>query len=372
MHWPMSRSDTRNSKAGKRHRDLCCGQGDNGEKGDGRKRAENRNCHGGHANAVPASGVTTITRDAQDAHVKILLALYNGAPNLDEQLDSFVAQTHRNWSLLVSDDGSVDAGLDIVRRFARRAPEHDINLTAGPRKGFARNFLHLLQQAGEDCACVALSDQDDVWLPEKIADGVSALARVPQGLPGLYCSRTMICDSRLAPQRPSPLFCHPPGFRNALVQNIAGGNTMVLNRAALDILQAAAAEVGNIVAHDWWIYQMVSGAGGQVIYDAKPGLLYRQHAGNQIGANDTIRASMRRARMMLGGRFSAWNTINIRALMASAHRLTLENRDLLTRFGKARQDPLPHRIAQLRRLRVYRQTRRGNAGLWLAALINRI
>jgi len=300
------------------------------------------------------------------------LALFNGAPNLKEQLDSFVAQTHDDWSLVVSDDGSSDAGPDVVRRFAHQICGHDVAMVEGPQKGFARNFLHLLKQVGPDSDCVALSDQDDVWLPDKLAHGLAALAAVAPGQPALYCSRTMICDSELSPQRPSPLFRHPPGFRNALVQNIAGGNTMILNRAAVEILQAAAAEVGDIVAHDWWIYQMVSGVGGQVIYDSEPKLLYRQHMGNQIGANDTIRASLRRILMMLGGRFSTWNTTNIHALMASAHRLTGENRRVLAEFEEARQRPLPHRIAQLRRLRVYRQTRRGNAGLWLATLINRI
>ena len=308
----------------------------------------------------------------QNAHVTLLLALHNGAPFLKEQLDSFSAQTHQNWSLIVSDDGSHDKGPDIVRQFASSHPKREISLLDGPKMGFARNFLRLLQQVDPSVPFAGFSDQDDVWLPNKLEQGLVELSKVPENQPAMYTSRTMICDDGLTPLRPSPLFRRPPGFRNALVQNMAAGNTIILNRTALDLLQDAAKDTRRIVAHDWWVYQMVSGAGGVVIYDPTPRVLYRQHSSNQIGANDSVRAVWHRIRLLLTGRFSTWNRVNIIALTASAHRLTPENRALLRSFRAIRRQGLFSRLLNFRKLRLYRQSIRSNATLWLAVLIRRI
>lgn len=176
----------------------------------------------------------------------------------------------------------------------------------------------------------------------------------------------------LGNRRPYPLPARPPGFRHALVQNIAGGNTMMLNRGAIALLAAASREPERIVVHDWWIYQIVSGAGGRVIFDPVPLLLYRQHGGNLIGANDGLRAKYRRLRMLLSGGFRQWNAINIRALSASAHRFTPENRRLLAEFEALRRAGPWGRLRQLKRTGLYRQGLPGRLSLWLAAVLGRI
>ncbi|MCP5093875.1 MAG: glycosyltransferase family 2 protein [Gammaproteobacteria bacterium] len=309
---------------------------------------------------------------AETPHVTILLGLYNGAANLGEQLGSFAAQSHDNWSLIVSDDGSDDAGPDMVRSFARAHPGRDITLQRGPHTGFVRNFLSLLRAAGPDVPCAALSDQDDIWLADKLARAVTALRNVPAITPGLYCSRTLICDAAGQTAGRSLLFSRPPGFGNALVQNIAGGNTMVMNRAALDLLQSASLLAGDAVCHDWWIYQMVSGAGGVVIYDPEPSLKYRQHAGNLIGANTTTLASLSRLHLLMKGEFQGWNNRNIATLEACVRWLDPGNRKLLAAFAEARRRGPLGRLWGLSRAGVYRQTNKGNLGLWLAALLGKI
>ncbi|WP_238380917.1 glycosyltransferase [Alkalilacustris brevis] len=299
----------------------------------------------------------------------ILLAVYNGAALLEEQLASYLAQHHADWSLIVSDDGSSDTSRQIVQRFAARAAGRAVRLRAGPRAGFASNFLALLQAAGPDAPFAALSDQDDVWLPAKLERALAALAGLPPCLPALYCSRSLISDAKLGARRPSCRLRRAPGFANALVQNIASGNTIVLNRAALDLVQAAGTDLRDApVAHDWWIYQIVTGAGGAVVHDDRPGLLYRQHANNLIGANDGLRARLCRIAQLLRGDYRAWNDRNLAALEASRHRLTPGNRALLARFAQARRSPLPRRLRLLRGSGVYRQGRAGNALLWFAAL----
>lgn len=304
--------------------------------------------------------------------VAILLALYNGETHLQEQLQSYVAQRHDDWSLIISDDGSRDQGPEIARRFAREHPDKNITLQTGPKAGFVANFLSLLRAAGPDVPFAALSDQDDVWLEDKLERAIERLQEIPEETPAIYCSTTIICDYTLTEEGSSPYFSKPPGFANALVQNIAAGNTVVLNRAALDILQPASQLAATTTCHDWWIYQMVTGVGGGVVYDPVPSLKYRQHADNQIGTNSSARARFSRLGQMLSGTYRIWNSNNIRALNNSRAQLTPENRKILDDFAKARKQGPWGRLAGVRASGVYRQTLLGHLGLLVAAVLGRI
>jgi len=305
--------------------------------------------------------------------IAVLLATYNGAAMLQGQLDSYVAQSLRPSLLLVSDDGSVDSTRDILRRFEEAHPDIEVHLLEGPRQGAAQNFLHLLRHIPDHIDYVALSDQDDVWFPSKLARGVEHLQAVADARrPALSCGRTLECDDDLNARRLSRGAQRPAGFRHALVQNIAGGNTMLLNHAASMLLRGAAQEVQEVVVHDWWIYQILTGAGGQVVFDNEPQLFYRQHENNLIGANRGLGAKLYRLRFLISGRFRSWCTINVTALECSAARLTEENKALLKAFEKGREGPLWTRISMIRSCGFYRQGLAGQISLYVGALLRRI
>ncbi len=306
---------------------------------------------------------------SQRKQVTILLALFNGARFIQEQLDSIAGQTHRDWRLIISDDGSTDASCAIVRRWATNHPRCDLQLINGPRQGFAQNFLFLLSQVDANVRNVAFSDQDDVWLPDKLDRALAALARQARRRPALYCGSTWVCDRRLGRRRMSQRWPQPPSFRNALVQNIAAGNTIVLNHSALRLLRAANRRVTTVAAHDWWAYQLVIGAGGQILQDDRPGLLYRQHDANVIGANRGPRAVLRRFRMVFGGEFREWNDQNLNALSVVSPFLTPENRSIAAEFDAARRAPLLLRPWRIGRLGLHRQSRVGTGCLWLMAAL---
>jgi len=309
--------------------------------------------------------------------VAILMGLCNGAAHLQDPLDSFVAQTVPDWDLTVSDDGSGDDGPAILARFAeaQEAEGRMVRLVAGPGQGFSVNFLSLLASVPDGTDWVALSDQDDVWLPDRLHRGQRALCGVSPETPALYGSASWIVDEDLTGHRASPLFHRPPSFRNALVQSIAGGNTMLLNRSGVDLARAAAAEalsVGGPATHDWWLYQLVSGAGGQVIRDETQTILYRQHGQNQYGSNRGLGAAVSRLRQVFSGDLGAWVAQNNRALGASAHRLTAENRALLDRFSRLRTQHIVARVQGFRGLGLYRQGRAGQVAISFAAALGRL
>ncbi len=304
----------------------------------------------------------------QSAPGQILLATYNGGALVRAQLDSLVAQSEGNWHLQISDDGSRDDTQDILATFARANPTRT-TLRQGPKSGFVANFLSLLTEADPQAPWLAFCDQDDVWLPHKLERATQWIKGQDPAQPALYCSRNWVCDAELTKLHLSPLFDRAPGFANALVENIATGNTVVLNRAGADLARRAAAYAGEVFAHDWWIYQLVTGAGGTVFFDPEPGVLYRQHSANQVGHG----RQMRHVPQVLAGRFADRVGRNIAALDPVADLLTGDNQMILRQFIAARNASGPvRRMLALRRSGAYRQTARGQLGLTVAMGLGRV
>ena len=193
-------------------------------------------------------------------------------------LDSLLAQ---DVDVLVRDDGSSDRTMEILR-------SRGLDVEPGEHVGFVRSFGALLGRAGADY--VAFCDQDDVWLPDKLSRAVARLEGVSG--PALYCGRLAVVDERLAPLGLSALPRRGLSFANALVESQATGCTIVLNRAARELIGEFPAEA---VSHDWWIY-LVLAAFGEIVYDPQPAILFRKHEGQAfgigVGALDSWRAKL--------------------------------------------------------------------------------
>ncbi len=306
-----------------------------------------------------------------DGKVAILLGTFNGEAYLAEQLASIAAQEHTSWAVWASDDGSHDGTQAILDAFGRQWGDARLSVVAGPRKGFAANFLSLACRPEIDAEYFAFSDQDDIWAPGKLRRALVWLKSIPRDTPALYCTRTQLVDADNHDLGLSPLFSVAPGFRHALVQNIGSGNTMVFNAAARRLLAEAGAAV-NVAAHDWWTYLVVSGCGGRVFYDPQPSVRYRQHAGNAIGVKNGLRHRLARLRRILGGRYKAWNDANLDGLTPLRGSLTRENRNVFDKFSQSRRKWLVPRVTGVIGARVVRQDAAGRIGLLAGSILKRI
>lgn len=318
---------------------------------------------------MPQAALETVSETRPK--VAILLCTYHGQHYLAEQLDSFAAQTHTNWEVWVSDDGSEDGTHEILEAYKKKWPTGRLSIHFGPADGFAANFLSLTCKASIEADYFAYSDQDDIWESDHLSRALDWLKMVPADIPALYSSRTRYISKDGSDQGFSVLFNRPPSFCNALVQSIAGANTMVFNQAARLLLAKTPSQL-TIISHDWWAYILVSGCGGHVFYDAYPGVRYRQHGSNIAGQNVTILAKFHRAKALLAGRFKNWNQVNLNALNEMSSFLTKENREVLALFGKAQRGSVLSRIYNLHHSGVYRQTLAGNIGLLFAAILRKL
>lgn len=299
------------------------------------------------------------------------MSTYNGEQFLAEQLQSIEDQTHKNWRLVISDDGSSDNTLAIAKQFQTKWANDRLEIRQGPQQGFCLNFLSMACDTTIKADLYAFSDQDDVWMADKLERAMAYFDENNESqLPRAYGGRTQIVDENLKPLGFSPKFTLPRSFRNALVQSIAGGNTMMFNQAAKELLEKAGLQ--KVVSHDWWLYQIVKGAGGIFYYDPKPSLLYRQHTNAVIGANSSFRARINRIFFVFNGRFKTWNDLNYAALSNIRHLLTKDSQDVLDIFCRFRGANLKDRMRLLEVCGLYRQTWKGTLSLWLATIINKI
>ena len=222
--------------------------------------------------------------------IDILLATYNGAAFLSEQLDSIEAQTHENWRLIARDDGSADDTLKILEAFRVRHPGKVVVVRDGDGNlGVGTNFSRLMERS--DAPYAAFCDQDDVWIPEKLEISLAKMRELEQEhgaeLPLLVFTNLTVVDEDLSVIHPSfwkyanlrPQRCN--ALNRLLLQNVVTGCTTLMNRP---LVRKSVPIPEQAVVHDWWVALVVA-LFGTAGYIAQPTVLYRQHPQNLIGAS---------------------------------------------------------------------------------------
>jgi len=234
--------------------------------------------------------------------ILVLLPVYNGEKYLAEQIDSILAQTHRDLLLVCRDDGSTDASLALLQDYAQRYPDQVIVLQDGKGNlGASGSFSALMQWAlanyGEQTdAFVALADQDDIWHLNKLETCLQALlgTQVESPLvPVLVHSDLRVVTAE--GEEISPSLMQFQGldpartwFAAQLISNTVTGCTSLMNMA---LLKKALPVPADAVMHDWWL-SLVASAFGRLVFVPQALVEYRQHGRNTLGAREHKKASL--------------------------------------------------------------------------------
>jgi glycosyltransferase involved in cell wall biosynthesis len=302
--------------------------------------------------------------------VAVLLCTMQAQHFLAHQLNSIATQTHPAWAIWASDDGSDDHTHAILEYYQSHWGEDRLSIHAGPAVGSTANFLSLTCRADIDADYFAYADQDDIWEADKLERAVAWLKTVPDNVPALYGSRTLLVDARNQHLGYSPLFTKEPSFRNALVQSIAGGNTMAFNNHLKEVIQRH--PKADIVSHDWWLYIVNELVGGKTFYDKESTILYRQHSRSLIGANTGFVAKLKRLRMLINGTYRQNNSQHLRVFNKVSLFGLRQNIKLIDQFFIERDKSLKIRINMIDRLGIYRQNWDGHIGLYLGAILHKL
>lgn len=216
-------------------------------------------------------------------HVLVMMATYNGEKYVSEQIESILAQTNVNITLLISDDGSTDRTIEICKHYTQNS---NVQLQINKKnKGLALNFMNMVYHADSlKFDYFAFSDQDDYWLPNKLEKAINCIQDFPSDEAILYYSDIFNVDSNL--KDPEPEYRCFKNIANQLKPlltcNYASGCTMVFNAKLCRLLQERPINEFPRI-HDVWVH-LVAITCGRVLPDLDHSYIYRRITGeNQVG-----------------------------------------------------------------------------------------
>lgn len=214
-------------------------------------------------------------------NVLVLMSSFNGEKYIKEQIQSIMSQVSEyQIDLCIRDDGSNDSTCTIVQEMQKEYPGR-IELIVGERKGYNESFFSLIKGAS-NYTYYALSDQDDVWLPDKIQTACEKLCAEANDIPLLYASTSFLVGDDLKPYGTTRKMVRSLSFYNTIIQNICPGHTQVMNNALLNLINVDI-DYSKIYVYDSWITN-VAMLYGKILFDNDSHTYYRQHKRNQLGS----------------------------------------------------------------------------------------
>ena len=214
--------------------------------------------------------------------IHILLSTYNGEQFLAEQIQSIQNQTVQDWKLLIRDDGSRDRTREIIQEFvAQDSRIHWINENESKNLGVIKSFHNLAQF--EEADVYFFSDQDDVWLPQKLELSLAEARKYPAEMPLMVYMDLTVVNQDLEVLSSSMIRSQSGHANTELVQelteNTVTGGVAMINHALIQLWN----QTEDILMHDWYL-ALLATAFGKLVYIDQPGELYRQHEHNVLGA----------------------------------------------------------------------------------------
>lgn len=217
-----------------------------------------------------------------NSKVLIMMSVYNGELYIREQIESILNQKDVLIDIYIRDDESTDGTVKIIKNYQKQF--QNIKLINGKNCGASKSFMKLLYTVPNNYDFYAFADQDDVWLENKIIEAVKAIKS--NEIPILYYGWSTVVDEYLKPINDTREFELPNSKIESVFKAWAPGNTIVFNQKAL--LLAQKYEIKSECAHDIWMYVLCTYL-GKIIMDERSFILYRKHANNVTGRDDTLK-----------------------------------------------------------------------------------
>ena len=283
--------------------------------------------------------------------VNILMSTYNGQQFLAEQIRSIQEQSYTDWTLFIRDDGSSDNTKEILKDFEHQDSRiHLIDSDKSDNLGVIKSFHKLVNHDRADY--YFFSDQDDVWLPNKLELSLKEAQNHPADLPLMVYMDLKVVNQDLEIMTESMVKSQSHHANTELVQelteNTVTGGVAMINHALAEMWQ----ETDDILMHDWYLALLASAFGNLVFID-QPGELYRQHSDNVLGARtlskrfkkwirphilfavywDLIKNSQKQARHLLQMPLSQSNRELIEAFVTIMDKPMLERFRILRKYG---------------------------------------
>lgn len=159
--------------------------------------------------------------------VGVLMSTFNAGKYLEPQVESIAAQLGVRVKMFVRDDGSTDNTRLVLNKLRKKLTGCIVewNVEYGENCGYVKSFERLLWKAA-GCDYFAFSDQDDIWLPEKLSKAIIALTETGAGC---YASSVAVVDENLEPLSTNSFKCFVYSLPSEFIRHRLAGHTMVWN-----------------------------------------------------------------------------------------------------------------------------------------------
>ena len=242
-----------------------------------------------------------IMNECKSPRVAVVLAVYNSKEWLNEQLNSILQQEDVEISIFISIDPSTDGSEDLCQQLSSQHHNVIVLLNAGVFGGAAKNFFRLVRDVDfSDFDYVSFADQDDVWNSDKLSRAVKML---DSNKADAYSSNVIAFWSNGKQNLINK--SQPQQQWDYMFESAGPGCTYVISKVlALDVQEFLVnhqVACQSVALHDWFIYAFARSRGYQWFIDTEPHMLYRQHAGNVVGANVGVKAKLARFKKLREG-----------------------------------------------------------------------
>lgn len=286
----------------------------------------------------------------KEKKIQILLSTYNGEKYLREQLDSYIAlENFEEVKVLIRDDGSTDRTLEILKEYKDK---YGFEIIEGKNIGLNASMYELLKLRDVSCDYFSFSDQDDVWLKDKLTRGINTLKKF-ENSPALYAACSYLTDGELNITGHTFIPKRPLTFYNAMIQNVCPGHAQICNRALAEKIDGRYSEY--MMVFDYWVY-LIASAVGDVVFDPEPTTYYRQHGLNAIGCEHSKIKVLKTRINRVKTKISADNARQLKSLCEICSNIIPEiYKNECDRFFKKQKNFLT-RLSYIFSSKVYRQT----------------
>lgn len=281
--------------------------------------------------------------------VNILMSTYNGQQFLSEQIRSIKEQSYTDWTLFIRDDGSSDNTKEILKDFERQDSRiHIIDSDKSDNLGVIKSFHKLVNHDRADF--YFFSDQDDVWLPNKLELSLKEAQNYPADLPLMVYMDLKVVNQDLEIMTESMVKSQSHHANTELVQelteNTVTGGVAMINHTLAEMWQ----ETDDILMHDWYLALLASAFGNLVFID-QPGELYRQHSDNVLGARTLSKRFKKwvRPHILFAVYWDLIKNSQIQARHLLQMPLSQSNRELIEAFVTIMDKPMLERFRILRK-----------------------
>lgn len=210
--------------------------------------------------------------------IAVLMSTYNGQKYIRNQIESILNQNGVDVDLYIRDDGSSDNTLNIIKEYK------NIILYQGKNIGVGNSFMNLLYCVPQQYDYYAFSDQDDIWMTDKLIIAINKIKDNYNGGSVLYCSNQILVDKDLKKIGMRYDIAPDISCEQIFSVNKVSGCTMVWNKTLQKLLcnKKPSCDLLKCRIHDVWV-AIVASISGKIIYDSNGYILYRQHENNVVG-----------------------------------------------------------------------------------------